>query len=73
MNYKRFIVVLAITAALTATTMTVGGNYKAFADLPNQASGSASDPGQGGVNGQAPSQAGGGGFCPPDRGGPPCR
>lgn len=62
MDYKRFFVVLAITAALTATiaatSITIGGNYKAFADLPSQASGSASNPGQGGVNGQAPPQAG---------------
>jgi hypothetical protein len=74
MDYKRFFAVLAMTVALTttiaATSMTVGSSNKAFADLPPQAIGHASD--QGAANGQAPPQAGNGGTCPPERG-IPCR
>ena len=74
MNSKRFFVVLIITAALTATiaatSVSGGESNKAYADLPPQAAGHASD--QGAAHSEAPSQAGGGGTCPPERG-IPCR
>jgi hypothetical protein len=67
MDYKRFFVVLAITAALAvtatiaATSMTFGGSNKAFAALPPEASG----------HGQAGDH--GGGTCPPLMSIPRCK